>query len=85
MAKESEISHPKNKKKNNESNEPGHKSHRSRKSGASAKKKLKSKPNSSEVLSKEQKKINNPKVSVGKSVSACACTLMNFCVYLFFD
>ncbi|KAI3468188.1 hypothetical protein Pfo_024851 [Paulownia fortunei] len=61
MAKESEISHQKNKKKNDESNEQAHKSHRLRKSGASAKKKSKSKPNSNEVLSKEQKKLNNPK------------------------
>lgn len=42
-------------------NNQGHKSHRIRKSGASAKKKSKSKPNSTEGLSKEQQKINNPK------------------------
>lgn len=46
-------------------NNQGHKSHRIRKSGASAKKKSKSKPNSTEGLSKEQKKINNPKVFIG--------------------
>ncbi|KAK6140784.1 hypothetical protein DH2020_025480 [Rehmannia glutinosa] len=61
MAKLSEISHQKSKKKNDGSNEQGHKSHRIRKSGASAKKKSKSNPNSNEGLSKEQKKINNPK------------------------
>ncbi|KAL6533954.1 Glycoside hydrolase 2 (Mannanase, beta-galactosidase) [Orobanche hederae] len=38
-----------------------HKSHRIRMSGASAKKKSKSNPNSNTGLSKEQKKINNPK------------------------
>ncbi|KAK4419933.1 Ribosome biogenesis protein BMS1 [Sesamum alatum] len=61
MAKESDGSHQKNKKKNDGSNEQGHKSHRSRKSGASAKKKSKSKTNSNEGLTKEQKKLNNPK------------------------
>ncbi|KAL0311937.1 UNVERIFIED_CONTAM: Ribosome biogenesis protein BMS1 [Sesamum radiatum] len=61
MAKESGGSHQKSKKKNDESNDQGHKSHRTRKSGASAKKKSKSKPNSNEGLTKEQKKLNNPK------------------------
>lgn len=49
--------------KDGEGGELPHKSHRVRKSGASAKKKSKSKPNSTEGLSKEQQKINNPKVS----------------------
>ncbi|PIN24705.1 GTP-binding protein AARP2 involved in 40S ribosome biogenesis [Handroanthus impetiginosus] len=57
MAKASEIS----KNKKDESNERAHKSHRTRKAGASAKKKAKSKPNSTEGLSKEQQKLNNPK------------------------
>ncbi|KAL0318378.1 UNVERIFIED_CONTAM: Ribosome biogenesis protein BMS1 [Sesamum angustifolium] len=61
MAKESGGSHQKSKKKTDESNDQGHKSHRTRKSGASAKKKSKSKPNSNEGLTKEQKKLNNPK------------------------
>ncbi|KAL0394111.1 UNVERIFIED_CONTAM: Ribosome biogenesis protein BMS1 [Sesamum latifolium] len=61
MAKGSGGSHRKNKKKNDESNDQGHKSHRTRKSGASAKKKSNSKPNSKEGLTKEQKKLNNPK------------------------
>ncbi|XP_073159506.1 uncharacterized protein [Henckelia pumila] len=46
---------------NDMGNGPGHKSHRSRKSGASAKKNSKSKRNTGEGLTKEQKKINNPK------------------------
>lgn len=71
MAKESEVSH----------NDQGHKSHRTRKAGASAKKKSKSKPNN-EGLSKEQKKLNNPKVLV-RELCASACTLMN--CYLLFD
>ncbi|GER32983.1 ribosome biogenesis protein BMS1-like protein [Striga asiatica] len=50
----------KNKKKNDR-NEQAHKSHRIRKSGASAKKKSKSNPNLDEDLSKEQKKLHNPK------------------------
>ncbi|KAL0330378.1 UNVERIFIED_CONTAM: Ribosome biogenesis protein BMS1, partial [Sesamum radiatum] len=61
MAKESGGSHQKSKKKTDVSNDQGHKSHRTRKSGASAKKKSKSKPNSNEGLTKEQKKLNNPK------------------------
>ncbi|XP_073312093.1 uncharacterized protein [Primulina huaijiensis] len=48
-------------KENDTSSGQGHKSHRSRKSGASAKKNSKSKPNTGEGLTKEQKKINNPK------------------------
>ncbi|GFP82885.1 ribosome biogenesis protein bms1 homolog [Phtheirospermum japonicum] len=57
MAKESGH----NKNRNNDGfNEQGHKSHRIRKSGASAKK-SKSKPISNEGLTKEQKKLNNPK------------------------
>ncbi|KAH6835805.1 P-loop containing nucleoside triphosphate hydrolases superfamily protein [Perilla frutescens var. hirtella] len=47
--------------KDGENSEQPHKSHRIRKSGASVKKKSKSKPNSTEGLSKEQQKINNPK------------------------
>ncbi|XP_042035719.1 ribosome biogenesis protein bms1-like [Salvia splendens] len=47
--------------KDGEGGEQPHKSHRVRKSGASAKKKSKSKPNSTEGLSKELQKINNPK------------------------
>ncbi|KAL6556633.1 Glycoside hydrolase 2 (Mannanase, beta-galactosidase) [Orobanche gracilis] len=49
------------KKTDRGSDEQAHKSHRIRKSGASAKKKSKSNPNSNIGLSKEQKKINNPK------------------------
>ncbi|KAL7122020.1 hypothetical protein ACP275_01G019700 [Erythranthe tilingii] len=48
-------------KKTNDENSQGNKSHRIRKSGASVKKKSKSKPNANEGLSKEQKKLNNPK------------------------
>ncbi|CAA0828567.1 P-loop containing nucleoside triphosphate hydrolases superfamily protein [Striga hermonthica] len=48
-------------KKKNDRNEQAHKSHRIRKSGASAKKKSKSNPNLDEDLSKEQKKLHNPK------------------------
>ncbi|KAL3655679.1 Glycoside hydrolase 2 (Mannanase, beta-galactosidase) [Castilleja foliolosa] len=51
-----------NKNRNNDGfNDQGHKSHRIRKSGASARKKSKSKPISNEGLTKEQKKLNNPK------------------------
>ncbi|CAI9757098.1 unnamed protein product [Fraxinus pennsylvanica] len=50
----------KEKKQEGNSEQP-HKSHRSRKVGASAKKKSKSKPNSNDELSKEQKKLHNPK------------------------
>ncbi|KAL8530896.1 hypothetical protein ACS0TY_007794 [Phlomoides rotata] len=49
------------KENNGESNDQGNKSHRTRRAGASAKKKSKSKPNSTEGLTKEQMKINNPK------------------------
>ncbi|KAL3650790.1 Glycoside hydrolase 2 (Mannanase, beta-galactosidase) [Castilleja foliolosa] len=57
MAKES----GQNKNRNNDGfNDQGHKSHRIRKSGASAKK-SKSKAISNEGLTKEQKKLNNPK------------------------
>lgn len=73
MAKESEVSH----------NDQEHKSHRTRKAGASAKKKSKSKPNN-EGLSKEQKKLNNPKVLVRELCAVLLpCTLMN--CYLLFD
>ncbi|KAL2517750.1 P-loop containing nucleoside triphosphate hydrolase superfamily protein [Abeliophyllum distichum] len=48
-------------KKDEGKREQPHKSHRSRKVGASAKKKPKSKPNSNDELSKEQKKLHNPK------------------------
>ncbi|KAG8375611.1 hypothetical protein BUALT_Bualt10G0118400 [Buddleja alternifolia] len=60
MANLSEISHQRSKKSDG-GGEQAHKSHRTRKSGASAKKKSKSKPSSDEGLTKEQKKINNPK------------------------
>ncbi|KAL3846002.1 hypothetical protein ACJIZ3_003405 [Penstemon smallii] len=48
-------------KKSEERNDQGHKSHRVKKSGASVKKKSKSNSNSNEGLTKEQKKLNNPK------------------------
>lgn len=63
MVKES---HQKSKNKNDRGDEQAHKSHRIRKSGASAKKKSKSVPIPSKNLSKEQKKINNPKVLIPK-------------------
>lgn len=64
-------------KENDTSSGQGHKSHRSRKSGASAKKNPISKPNTGEDLTKEQKKINNPKVRVQIfSFLLCASTLM---------